>query len=104
MLEDLLKQHECEPLAAELIRAGVPCGPVQTVDAVARHPHTLHRELIVEMGAYRGTGTPIKLSRTPATYRTPPPALGGDTRAVLDELGIDAATQQRLFDAGVLKG
>ncbi|BBU31145.1 CoA transferase [Burkholderia sp. THE68] len=104
VLEDLLKQHDCEPLAAELIRAGVPCGPVQTVDAVARHPHTLHRELIVEMGAYRGTGTPIKLSRTPATYRTPPPALGGDTRAVLDELGIDAATQQRLFDAGVLTG
>ncbi|BCQ26262.1 CoA transferase [Caballeronia sp. NK8] len=104
VLEDLLKQHDCEPLAAELIRAGVPCGPVQTVDAVARHPHTLHRELIVEMGAYRGTGTPIKLSRTPATYRTPPPALGGDTRAVLDELGIDAATQERLFDAGVLTG
>ncbi|SAK71943.1 L-carnitine dehydratase/bile acid-inducible protein F [Caballeronia pedi] len=104
VLEDLLKQHDCEPLAAQLIRAGVPCGPVQTVDAVAKHPHTLHRELIVEMGAYRGTGTPIKLSRTPATYRTPPPTLGGDTRAVLDELGIDAATQQRLFDAGVLKG
>ena len=47
--------------------------------------------------------SPIKLSRTPATYRSAPPALGGDTRAVLDALGIDAATQQRLFDAGVLK-
>ncbi|MDR5745101.1 CoA transferase [Caballeronia sp. LZ029] len=103
-LEALLEAHECEPLAAALIRGGVPCGPVHTVDAVAAHPHTLHRELIVELGAYRGTGTPIKLSRTPATYRTPPPALGGDTRKVLDTLGIDAATQQRLFEAGVLKG
>ncbi|SAL00807.1 CaiB/BaiF CoA transferase family protein [Caballeronia ptereochthonis] len=103
-LEALLREHACEPLAAELIRAGVPCGPVQTIDAVAKHPHTLHRELLVELGAYRGTGTPIKLSRTPATYRTPPPALGVDTRAVLNALGIDAHTQQRLLEAGVLKG
>lgn len=103
VLEALLTTHECEPLAAELIRAGVPCGPVQTVDAVARHPHTLHRDLLVEIGTYRGTGTPIKLSRTPATYRTPPPVLGGDTRTVLTSLGIDEETQQQLFDAGVLK-
>ncbi|WP_414448366.1 CaiB/BaiF CoA transferase family protein [Burkholderia sp. 22PA0099] len=103
-LERLMQSHDCEVLATALIRGGVPCGPVQTVDAVARHPHTLHRELMVEIGAYRGTGTPIKLSRTPATYRTAPPALGGDTRAVLDELGIDGETQRRLFEAGVLKG
>ncbi|WP_243712092.1 CoA transferase, partial [Burkholderia pyrrocinia] len=49
------------------------CGPVQTVADVARDPHTLHRNLLVELGRYRGTASPIKLSRTPATYRTPPP-------------------------------
>ncbi|MFX1764802.1 CoA transferase [Paraburkholderia sp. A1RI-2L] len=103
-LEARLAQHACEPLARDLISAGVPCGPVQTVDAVAAHPHTQHRRMLVEMEGYRGTGAPVKLSRTPATYRTPPPALGGDTRAVLDALGIDAATQQKLFDAGVVKG
>lgn len=102
-LEARLANHECEPLARDLMQVGVPCGPVQTVDVVARHPHTLHRGMVVEMGEYRGTGTPIKLSRTPATYRNAPPTLGGDTRAVLDTLGIDAAVQQRLFDAGVLR-
>jgi crotonobetainyl-CoA:carnitine CoA-transferase CaiB-like acyl-CoA transferase len=76
---------------------------VQTVDVVARHSHTLHRGMVIEMGEYRGTASPIKLSRTPATYRSAPPALGADTRDVLDALGIDAATQQRLFEAGVLK-
>ncbi|MEK6350917.1 MAG: CoA transferase [Burkholderia sp.] len=103
-LERLMQSHDCETLATALIHGGVPCGPVQTVDAVARHPHTLHRELLVEIGAYRGTGTPIKLSRTPATYRSAPPALGADTRAVLDSLGIDGETQRRLFEAGVLTG
>ncbi len=102
-LESLLAAHDCEPLAQALINAGVPCGPVQTVDVVARHPHTLHRAMVVEMGEYRGTASPIKLSRTPATYRSAPPSLGADTRDVLDALGIDAATQQRLFEAGVLR-
>ncbi|HMC44608.1 MAG TPA: CoA transferase [Caballeronia sp.] len=102
-LEALLATHECALLAAMLIREGVPCGPVQGVDDVARHPHTLHREMVVEMGAYRGTGTPIKLSRTPATYRSRPPALGADTLAVLDSLGIDRETQTKLIAAGVVK-
>ncbi|MBB3003061.1 CaiB/BaiF CoA transferase family protein [Paraburkholderia tropica] len=103
-LEARLAQHDCAPLARDLIQAGVPCGPVQTVDAVAAHPHTLHRQMLVEMPGYRGTGAPVKLSRTPATYRSPPPALGGDTRAVLDALGIDVDTQRKLFEAGVVKG
>ena len=81
----------------------MPCGPVLSVDVVARHPHTLHRQMVVELGDYRGTGSPIKLSRSPATYRNAPPALGADTDDVLASLGIDTETRQRLFEAGVLK-
>jgi len=64
---------------------------------------TSAQPLFVEIGAYRGTASPVKLSRTPATYRSSPPALGRDTRAVLDRLGVDPALQQQLLDAGVLK-
>ncbi|WP_048992028.1 CoA transferase, partial [Burkholderia cenocepacia] len=88
-------------LARDLMAAGVPCGPVRTVADVAHDPHALHRNLFVEIGAYRGTASPVKLSRTPATYRSAPPALGRDTRAVLDRLGVDRALQQQLLDAGV---
>ena len=102
-LEAQLAGFDCETLAQDLIHGSVPCGPVLTVDVVARHPHTLHRKMVVELGEYRGTGSPIKLSRTPATYRNAPPALGADTDAVLASLGIDADTRQRLFQAGVLK-
>lgn len=101
-LEARLAEHACAPLAEKLIRLGVPCGPVQGVDVVVKHPHTLHREMVVEIGAYRGIGSPIKLSRTPATYRSRPPALGGDTHAVLTALGIDTVTQQKLIDSGVV--
>ncbi|MDR0479821.1 MAG: CoA transferase, partial [Burkholderiaceae bacterium] len=103
-LEEQLTAHACEPLARDLIALGVPCGPVQTIDAVVAHPHTRHRQMLVEMDGYRGTGAPVKLSRTPAAYRSKPPALGADTRRVLDALGIDAPTQQRLFEAGIVKG
>ena len=41
------------------------------------HPHTRHRGMLLEQGDYRGVGSPIKLSRTPARLRRLPPALGG---------------------------
>lgn len=40
-----------------------------------QHPHTEHRNMTVSLpGSYRGVASPIKLSRTPASYRLPPPA------------------------------
>ena len=44
--------------------------------------------MVVDIGAYRGTGSPIKLSRTPATYRLAPPRFGEHTAAILDEAGV----------------
>ena len=54
---------------------GVPCAPVLNVQQALEHPHTAHREMVVKIGDdYTGLGSPIKLSRTPATYRRRPPA------------------------------
>ena len=88
-LESALKKHECAQLADTLIKAGVPCGAVRTVDQMVADPHTHHREMVVDIGRYRGTGSPIKLSRTPATYRLAPPAFAEHTDEVLEEKGID---------------
>jgi crotonobetainyl-CoA:carnitine CoA-transferase CaiB-like acyl-CoA transferase len=50
---------------------------VLSVSAALQHPHTAHRGMVVEMpGGYRGIASPIKLSRTPATYRFAPLAEG----------------------------
>ena len=59
-LENLLVQWNCDELAEKLIRNGVPCGPVRSVDQVLAHPHTSHRGMLVEIGEYRGIGAPIK--------------------------------------------
>lgn len=78
-LESLLAHHAGPALADELVAAGVPCAPVLSVPAALQHPHTAHRGMVVELsGGYRGIGSPIKLSRTPATYRIAPLAEGQD--------------------------
>jgi len=48
------------------------------------------------------TGPAAKLSRTPTQIRHAAPALGADSEAILSELGIEAAEQRRLADAGVV--
>ncbi|SFT56344.1 CoA transferase [Mesorhizobium sp. YR577] len=88
-LEKALAAHECDVLADTLIKAGVPCGAVRSIDQVVADPHTKHREMVVDIGAYRGTGSPIKLSRTPASYRMAPPRFAEHTSEILDALAID---------------
>jgi crotonobetainyl-CoA:carnitine CoA-transferase CaiB-like acyl-CoA transferase len=72
LLEQALSAFEGDALATDLMKIGVPAAPVQAVDAALDHPHTLHRGLRVDLPGYQGVGSPIKLSRTPPTYRHVP--------------------------------
>ncbi|CAI8929735.1 CaiB/BaiF CoA transferase family protein [Pseudomonas chlororaphis] len=102
-LEARLAEHDGTLLAQRLIRLGVPCGSIASIDKVVEHPHTRHRGLLVEIGDYRGVGSPVKLSRTPASYRSAPPALGANTREVLEGLGLDGQTIESLFEHGIVR-
>ncbi|OZI41021.1 carnitine dehydratase [Bordetella genomosp. 1] len=75
-LTALLAGKEAAGFAETLLARGVPAAAVQDVAQVLAHPHTRHRGMVLEDGAYRGIGSPIKLSRTPAALRRLPPALG----------------------------
>ena len=76
-LQTLLAAHDGPALADALVQAGVPCAPVLSVPQALQHPHTAHRQMVVEMpGGYKGIGAPIKLGRTPASYRFAPLAEG----------------------------
>lgn len=78
LLEQALAGFDGDRLATELMEIGVPAAPVQAVDAALDHPHTLHRGLRVELPGYQGVGAPVKLSRTPASYRHAPLTRGED--------------------------
>lgn len=70
----LFAERDGPQLAEDLMAIGVPCAPVLSVSAALKHPHTAHREMVVKIGDdYTGVASPIKLSRTPATYRLAPP-------------------------------
>ncbi|VTU14866.1 CaiB/BaiF CoA transferase family protein [Variovorax sp. RA8] len=72
-LEAALAGFDGRALVDTLMAAGVPAAPVLPVDAALQHPHTAHRGMVVELeGGYRGIASPIKLSRTPASYRHAP--------------------------------
>jgi crotonobetainyl-CoA:carnitine CoA-transferase CaiB-like acyl-CoA transferase len=94
---------------ARLEAAGVPCGPVNTVDQVFAEPQAAARGLVVEQSRadlqepVRTVASPARLSATPASYRSAPPALGADTGAVLRErLALSDAEVARLRAAGVI--
>ena len=81
-----------QSLMAELEAAGVPCGPVNTVDQVFNEPQARHRGLEVTQDRpdlsvpVRTVASPIRLSVTPVAYDRPPPALGADNDEVLGAL------------------
>ena len=78
LLEQALAQSDGVQLAEELMDIGVPAAAVLNVQQALEHPHTAHREMVVRMGEYTGLGAPVKLSRTPASYRHAPLAEGRD--------------------------
>ena len=85
-------------------RAGVPCGRVLNVAEVFADPQTQHQQMRVTIdhpqhGALDVLGFPIKFTQAPCTMHRPPPALGGDTDAILEELGLGPARIQHLRQA-----
>lgn len=88
-ISTLTAGHDMAGLMRLLETAGVPCGPVNTVDQVFAEPQAVARGLQVEQtrddlsAPVRTVASPIRLSKTPVGYDRPPPALGADTAAVL---------------------
>jgi crotonobetainyl-CoA:carnitine CoA-transferase CaiB-like acyl-CoA transferase len=93
VLEDRLRTRTSSEWFDALIWAGVPCGPINTVNDGVAFAEGLGLDPVVEAGegaaAVPSIRNPITFSRTPADYRLPPPALdehGDDIRAWLDGL------------------
>jgi crotonobetainyl-CoA:carnitine CoA-transferase CaiB-like acyl-CoA transferase len=89
-------------LTRRMLAVGLPAGPVLHVDEAMATPHTRHREMVTQLGAYRGLGTPIKLSRTPGGPRSAPPRFNEHGETVLRTHGFSDAEIEALGREGVL--
>jgi crotonobetainyl-CoA:carnitine CoA-transferase CaiB-like acyl-CoA transferase len=87
---------------------GVPCGPINNLEAVYSDPQVQHRKLKIDVphplaGAVPLVANPIKYSRTPLTYDMAPPLLGEHTEEVLTRLlGKSKSDVDTLRSKGVI--
>jgi len=82
--------------------AGIPAGPIYTLDKLFSDPQVLHRKMMVELthpkaGKIKVTGVPVKLSEAPGKITAPPPLLGQHNKEVLKDLGYSAEEIEKLI-------
>ena len=90
-LESILRREPCEHWVERLTEYGIPCSPVNSIDAAFALADELGLDPMRHLPRHDGrSGTtvanPITFSRTPASHRLPPPALGAHTAEVLERL------------------
>ena len=96
-----------EDLIALLNAAGVPCGPIYSVDQVFRDDQVRHLGMAQpvrhpELGDIELVGQPFTLSGHDNALRTATPERGQDTADVLGELGLSADEIADLTDRHVV--
>jgi crotonobetainyl-CoA:carnitine CoA-transferase CaiB-like acyl-CoA transferase len=94
-----IERYTVKQTSAEWIerlnKAGVPCGPIYSVDQVYADPQVEHLGIAQavktrDKSKLRMAGQPMSLSRTPSRLVARPPKLGEHTDAVLKEFGFSA--------------
>jgi formyl-CoA transferase len=91
ILKPILLRRSAADWLSALEAAGIPCGPINTLDKVFAEPQVEARNMLVEMehptvGRLPLVGSPLKFSETPVAYKLPPPRLGEHTDQILNEL------------------
>lgn len=91
-----------------LLAAGIPSGPINTIDRVVTDPHiAVAREMFVDLphpvaGPMKVTGNQVKLTNHPVKIDRPAPTLGQHTEEILSEmLGMSHEEYQKLADENV---
>jgi CoA:oxalate CoA-transferase len=108
ILKDAMKTKTTREWVEALEQAGIPCGPVNTIDQVAADPQIAARNMIIDVshpsaGEFKVVNSPFKFSRTPCTVERAAPDLGEHTREVLDKLlGLTDSEIASLKSRGVI--
>lgn len=102
-LNDIFKTRTRAEWLTLLEQAGTQFAPVYSVSEAMQDPHNRARGMVGEYpsntgdGAVLQLGSPLKLSRTPASIRQLGRVPGSDTRAILNELAIPEEEVEKLI-------
>ncbi len=109
MLEELLLTKTASEWIELIESAGIPCGPINTIEKVMNDMQVHARNMIVEVedekaGIIKIAGNPIKMSSIPEeNTRNPMPKLGEHTSNILKKfLSFDEEKIQQLKKDGVI--
>jgi crotonobetainyl-CoA:carnitine CoA-transferase CaiB-like acyl-CoA transferase len=103
-----VRQYSVEEVGAKLEEAGIPFSPVLDIPEVVTNPQLAARDMIVETehseaGRISVPGVTVKLSETPGSVRTAPPAIGEHNQEVFaDLLGLSASQIEELRGQGAI--
>jgi hypothetical protein len=107
LFSDIMCQQTRAHWESVFTEAGVPAGPINDYSQALAHPQAAHLGSRIGIahplgGEAPGIASPMRLSKTPVSYRRPPPMLGEHTREVLRELGLDQAAIDALTQSGTI--
>ncbi|MBI4595432.1 MAG: CoA transferase [Candidatus Tectomicrobia bacterium] len=107
IFQKILEQKTGKEWIRLLDEAGVPCGPVNTMEDLFEDEHILSNKLVVRQfhpaaGSIETLGLPIKMDKTPLSIDSPAPLLGSHTEEVLAYLGYDKAGIEALRENQVI--
>src|ERR1700710_84834 len=94
-IDKLTAKKSTDTWVSELNAAGVPCGPIYSVDQMFDDDQVKHLGIAQDVPNDDGrhlrlVGQPFTLSRTPSKMAAPPPEMGEQTEEVLGEFGFSA--------------
>jgi crotonobetainyl-CoA:carnitine CoA-transferase CaiB-like acyl-CoA transferase len=92
LLEGIFRQRPTEEWIQRLVGAGVPVGPLNTIDKVMSDPQVKHRGMVASDGEHLVLGNPVKTG-DPDTY-SPAPRLGQHSDEILGPLRAAAVPRR----------
>jgi formyl-CoA transferase len=106
-LTETFRTRTTEEWVQRLDEAGVPGGPVLTLDQVYEHPQVRAREMDIEIdhpvaGRVHAIGCPVKYSGTPGRITRPAPVLGQHSFSLLESLGFTPEECSQLEAEGIV--
>ncbi|MFL5294093.1 MAG: CaiB/BaiF CoA transferase family protein [Myxococcales bacterium] len=102
VLDTYFVQRPSAEWVEKLNAAGVPCGPIYSMDQVFADPQVEHLGIVQSLDRLRVVGQPMTLGRTPSRLVGKPPGRGEHSSEVLREAGFSEAEIESLRKAKVI--